>query len=210
MNLISPQIETYAAKHSSPESSLLRRLVKETYAKTEIPQMQVGHLEGLFLKLLVQITKAKRVLEIGTFTGYSSLSMAQGLPKNGRLYTLDIDPKATAIAKRYWANSIGADRIQLLLGPALQSIQKIRGPLDLVFIDADKGNYLNYWNACLPKVRKGGLLIVDNVLWSGRVLKPQSETDRAIDQFNKTIRKDPRVELVMLTVRDGMTLARKE
>ncbi len=210
MKLIPDLIEDYAETHSSSESALFKALARTTRAKTRWPQMQVGHLEGQFLKLLVKLTRAARVLEIGTFTGYSTLAMAEGLPKSGRLVTLDIDPINTQIARDFWKKSPAGRKITLKLGPALATLKNLHGPFDLAFIDADKSNYWNYWNLCLPKMRKGGLIIVDNVLWSGRVLRPTDDDDKAIATFNRRVKTDRRVELVMLTVRDGMTLAIKK
>jgi caffeoyl-CoA O-methyltransferase len=210
MHIADPALEAYAAAHSTDESPLLRELARETRAKTKLPQMLVGHLEGAFLRSLVRISRAKRVLEIGTFTGYSALAMAEGLGPAGRLITCDIDSGSTAIARKFWARSPHGKKIQLKLGLALDTLKQLKGPFDLVFIDADKENYQNYWEACLPLVRSGGLLVADNVLWSGRVLKPKDYTDRAIARFNNFIRRDPRVQTVMLTVRDGLTLALKK
>jgi caffeoyl-CoA O-methyltransferase len=217
LNLVNEKIERYAEALSSPESKLFKALARVTRQKTKWPQMQVGHLEGLFLKLLVRITRAKRVLEIGTFTGYSALAMAEGLPPRGRLITLDIDPVNTEIAREFWKKAPGntpvgraGRKISLNLGPALKTLKTLRGPFDLVFIDADKENYIKYWQACIPMLHSGGLMVVDNVLWSGRVLKPKDAIDRAIVAFNRHAQKDRRVELVMLTVRDGVTLAVKK
>ena len=210
-NFIVPEtIETYAELHTEQESPLLKELAAETYAKMEYPQMQVGVLEGAFLRLLVRMTGAKRILELGTFTGYSSLCMAEALPEDGELITCDIDPSATDIAKKYWGKSPYGKKISLRLGPALETIQGLSGAFDLVFVDADKENYSKYWDACLPKLKKGGLMVIDNVLWSGRVLAPEEESDHAIVAFNKKAKADPRVEPVMVTVRDGMLLAYKK
>lgn len=207
--IIDKKIEAYAVRHSTPESVLFKNLVKETFARTSLPQMQVGHLEGSFLKLLAQISRAKTVLEIGTFTGYSALAMAEGLPPGGRVITCDIDPAATQIAKKYWAKSPHGKKIELKIGPALETIPKLKGPFDMVFIDADKMNYIRYWELCVPKVRKGGVLLADNVLWSGRVLNPQEESDHAIARFNEHVLKDKRVEVLMLPLRDGITVGYK-
>ena len=171
--------------------------------------MEVGHLEGAFLRMLVRLLRAKRILELGTFTGYSSLVMAEGLPDDGELITCDIDPETTQIAKRYWKRSPHGKKIVFKLGPALETLKTIEGPFDMVFIDADKLNYINYWELCITKIRSGGLLVVDNVLWSGSVLKPEDETDRAIADFNKHVYNDKRVEVVMLPIRDGVTIAWK-
>lgn len=209
-SVIARGIEPYAALHSQKESPLLRALAKETYAKTSWPQMQVGHLEGLFLKNMVRLSRARRVLEIGTFTGYSTLSMAEGLPRGGKIITCDIDPDTTAIALKFWRRSPHGKKIELRLGPAARTLKGLKGPFDLVFIDADKENYIQYWNLCVPMLRRGGVLLADNVLWSGRVLSPKDRTDRAISLFNRHVARDPRVEAVMLTVRDGVTMAYKK
>lgn len=207
LTLVPEKIERYAAGHSAPESAVFKSLVRETRARTRLPQMQVGRVEGAFLRLLARLVRARRALEIGTFTGYSSLALAEGLKPGGRLWTLDVDPEAAAIARRHWARSPHGRKITLRLGPALKTLKSLRGPFDLVFIDADKENYGRYWDACLPKVRKGGLLVADNTLWSGRVLKPREASARAIAAFNRKVAGDRRVEPVLLTVRDGMTLA---
>jgi len=207
--IVPKNIEAYAAASSTPEHALLKALARKTHAATEWPQMQVGHLEGSLLRLLMKIARARRVLEIGTFTGYSALAMAEGLPPGGRVVTCDIDPEATAIARAYWAKSPHGKKIQLRLGPAVNTIRQLRGRLDVVFIDADKENYIRYWELCVPKVRRGGMLLVDNTLWSGRVLRPTDETDRAIVAFNRHVVQDTRVEAVLLTIRDGLTLAVK-
>ncbi len=210
MPIVNPALEAYAAQHSHPESALFRKLVRVTQARTTLPQMQVGHLEGSFLRLLVKLSRAKRVLEIGTFTGYSALAMAEGLPKGGRLITCDIDPDTTQIARAHWAHSPHGKKIELWLGPAAETVQRLKGPFDVVFIDADKEHYVRYWQLCVPKVRRGGLLLVDNVLWGGRVLHPREPSDHAIVAFNRHVAADPRVEAVMLPLRDGLTLAYKK
>lgn len=209
MTLIPESIEAYAEAHSEPVAPLFEELRKETYASMRSPGMQVGRLEGDFLKLLVRLSRARRVLEIGMFTGYSGLMMAEGLPDDGELITCDVDPKAEEMARRYHAQSPHGRKIKIRMGPALDTIATLQGPFDLVFIDADKGNYSRYFDAVLPLVRQGGLIVADNTLWSGRVLAPQSDDDRAIVAFNDKVAQDPRVEKVLLTVRDGMTLMLK-
>jgi len=202
-------VELFAQLHTEPESELYARLREETYRVMENPQMQVGLLEGRFLKMLVRLTGAKNILELGMFTGYSTLMMAEGLPDDGRIITCDVDPNAEAIARKYFAESPHGKKIEVRMGPALETIKTLSGPLDLVFIDADKPNYCNYYQACFPLVKTGGLIIGDNVLWSGKVTNPQDENTRAIVAFSDLIQSDPRVENVCLTVRDGMMLAWK-
>lgn len=203
-------ISAYADAHTSDLDPILTELERETRAKMAAHRMLVGKLQGGFLRMLVRLVGAERVLEIGTFTGYSALCMAEGLPDSGKLVTCDIDPESTAMARRYWERSPHAHKIELRLGPALDTVRTLTDTFDLVFIDADKENYIAYWEAVLPRVRAGGLLLADNVLWSGRVLDPREELDFAIDRFNKYVCRDPRVECVMLTIRDGVTLARKK
>ncbi len=210
LTLVPEAIERYAESASERESAALRALARDTHLNTARANMLVGRTEGAFLRLLVRLLDARRVLEIGTFTGYSALCMAEALPPGGRLVTLDIDPVSTRIARRHWRRSPHGHKIELHLGRALTSLKKFTGPFDLVFIDADKENYIRYWDACLHKTRKGGLLVADNVLWSGRVLRPREASDRAIRRFNEHVRRDPRVDAVMLTVRDGITLAWKK
>ena len=204
MDFIDEKIEQYAFDHTSEEGELLRRLEEETYEKLEIPQMTTGRIEARLLKLLARLVGAQRILEIGTFAGYSALSMAEALPENGTLVTCDEDPVAIAFAKKYFSESRHGKKIKQMKGPALESIKKLTGSFDMAFIDADKINYRNYYEAILPMIRPGGLIAVDNVLWSGRVLDPQDESDRAIHQFNERVVKDQRVESVLLTVRDGL------
>jgi caffeoyl-CoA O-methyltransferase len=209
MDFITAAVEKFAHDHTKPESNLYRRLRDETHEKMQAPQMQVGRIEGKFLKLLVQLTGARNVLEIGMFTGYSALMMAEGMPEDGRLVTCDIDPQAEEIAGRYFAESPHGYKIEVRMGPALESISTLTGPFDLIFIDADKPNYVNYYEATMPLLRPGGLIVADNVLWSGRVLDPQDEDTRGIVSFDQHVQADERVENVCLTVRDGMMLVRK-
>lgn len=209
MTLVPEAIEHYAAEHAPPESAVMQTLVRETYAATKIPEMQVGRVEGGLLRLLVRMVNARRVLEIGTFTGYSALAMAEGLPDDGECITCDMDPEATAMARKYWAQSPHGKKITLKLAPALDTINTLTGPFDLVFLDADKVSYITYWEACVPKIRQGGLLVADNVLREGNVLHPKNPSDEAIIAFNSHVAHDSRVEAVLLTVRDGITLAWK-
>jgi caffeoyl-CoA O-methyltransferase len=208
--IVEERVEAYAEAHTTHDGELFDRLAEETRAKTTAPQMMVGRIEGRFLATLVALRGARRILEIGTFTGYSAISMASALPADGELITCDVDPEATAIARRYMDESGHGDKIDIRLGPALETLESLDGPFDIVFVDADKPNYRNYYEASLPLLAEDGLLIADNVLWSGRVVEPDGdESTRAIKEFNEHVAADERVESVMLTVRDGMTLVRK-
>lgn len=210
MNITPRDIEDYCRAHTTPLPPVFQDLRDATFAQLSAPQMQVGLLEGRFLGFLVALTGAKSVLEVGTFSGFSALAMAEALPADGRLVTCDIDPKATALAREHWAKSPHGKKIELRLGPGAETIAALPGPFDLVFIDADKAGYQAYWDLALPKVRAGGLVVVDNVLWSGRVLNPQEKSDHEIHAFNERAKSDARVEILMLPVRDGMLLARKK
>jgi len=208
--IVNEQVEEYAAEHTTQLNELFERLDAETHEKTTAPQMMVGRIEGGFLAALVRLTGAKRILELGTFTGYSSIAMASALPSDGRIITCDVDPDATAIARRYMDESGHGDKIEIKLGPALETIATLDGPFDIVFIDADKPNYQAYYEAVLPLIADNGLVIADNVLWSGRVVEPDGdESTQAIKAFNEHVAGDDRVVSVMLTVRDGMTLVQK-
>lgn len=209
LTLVPPQIEEYAQAHTEPPGPIFEELRKTTYAQMQSPQMQVGRMEGTFLRILVKLASARRVLELGTFTGYSALMMAEGLPDDGELVTCDIDQNATDVAKSFFARSPHGRKIQVRLGPALETLKTLQGPFDLAFIDADKPNYSAYYDAVVPLLRSGGLLVADNTLWSGRVLQPEDPRDHAIVAFNAKVAADPRVEKVLLTIRDGMMLALK-
>lgn len=205
--IVNDPVEEYAAEHTTPVGDLFEQLAAETREKTTAPQMMVGRIEGQFLARLVRLSGAKRILELGTFTGYSSISMASALQPDGRIITCDVDPDATAIARRYMDESGFGDRIEIRLGPALETIETLEGPFDIVFIDADKANYKAYYEATLPLLAQDGVLIADNVLWSGRVVEEDGEESTlAIKDFNEHVANDDRVVSVMLTVRDGMTL----
>lgn len=210
MIIVEKSIENYAFEHTASEPELLLELQKETYETMEWPHMITGRMEGRFLKMLVQITNAKNILEIGTFTGYSALCMAEGLPADGKIITCDINENSRDFAQKYFDRSEYGHKIELKFGPALDTLKTLQGPFDLVFIDADKSNYPHYYEQCLPLVRSGGLIVIDNTLWSGLVLNPENNATKAIDAINKTVAKDSRVENVLLTVRDGIQLIRKK
>ena len=207
MNIIEPTIDAYAEAHTTPSGELYERLAAETHETTEAPQMMVGEVEGRLLEFLVRFRGARRVLELGTFTGYSSLSMARGLPEGGRVISLDVNEETTAVARRYAEEAGLADRIDYRIGPALEILAELEGPFDLVFIDADKPNYLNYYEAVLPKLADNGLILADNAFRAGHVF--DDDADEPMGKFNDFVRNDPRVECVLLTVRDGMLLVRK-
>jgi len=207
--LVDEAVEAYAEAHTTAPDPLLAELAEETRATMSSPQMLTGTIEGRFLEALVFATGARRVLEIGTFTGYSALSMAAALPDDGRIDTCDIEPKHAEVAQRYFDRSPHGSKITLHLGPALETISGLEGEFDLVFVDADKPNYANYYEAVLPRLSARGLMAIDNTLWSGKVLDPQEESDRAIAALNDRIAADGRVVAVQLTVRDGVTLVRR-
>jgi caffeoyl-CoA O-methyltransferase len=207
--IVDERLEEYAERHTTPPEPLLAELAAETKATMPAPQMLTGPIEGRFLELLVAGAGAKRVLEIGTFTGFSALSMAAALPPDGRIDTLDIEPKHADVAQRYFDRSPHGSKITLHLGPALETIAKLEGEFDFVFIDADKPNYDAYYEAVLPRLSERGLIAIDNTLWSGKVLDPPDESSRQIAALNDKLAADERVVAVQLTVRDGITLIRR-
>ena len=209
---ILPQaIEGYCVAHSSAPSALLDELERHTQAHCALPQMLVGRLEGAFLKMLVKLTGARRILEVGLYTGYSALTMAEALPDDGTLLSCDIDAANAAIAQSFFDRSPHGRKIAIRLGPALETLKSfpVERVFDLVFLDADKENYINYYEAILPHVKAGGLIVADNVLWSGKVLNPNEKSDHAIVAFNAQVARDARVEAVKLGVRDGIFVIRK-
>jgi caffeoyl-CoA O-methyltransferase len=212
MNLLFPEdIEKYVHEYTSPVGKLLEKLEKETFRKADNPQMLCGKVEGRLLQMLVRISGARKVVEIGTFTGYSALLMAEGLPEDGELITCEVSREFARIARHYFKQSPQGKKIHLRLGPAKETLAGIPDKsIDFVFIDADKPSYSLYYDESLRILNKGGLIAVDNVLWSGSVLKPRDSDSRAIARFNKKVRKDRRVEKVMLTVRDGIYLLQKK
>ena len=211
MGLIPESVEAYARAHSTAPPEHLRALASETHATLQTPQMLTGALEGRLLEFLVFLARPRLVLEIGTYSGYSALSMAAGLPDGGRIVTCELSDEHADFAERHIAAAGLADRIEVRRGPALETIAALDGPLDLVFIDADKTGYRDYYDAVLPKLAPGGLIAVDNVLWGGRVLEadPDEDSTRALQAFNDHVAADERVVKVMLTVRDGVTLIRR-
>ena len=203
--------DAYARRHTSAEPELLQRLREEAYRTTEMPQMLAGHLQGRLLALITRISGARKVLEIGTFVGYSALCFAEALPEDGRVITVDRDAGIRDIAQRYFDRAPYGRKISLKIGDALKVLGGLKGPFDLVYIDADKVNYAAYYDAVFDKIPGGGLILADNILWSGRVIDAQvkDKDTAALRAFAKKIREDRRVEAALLTVRDGLYLIRK-
>ena len=203
------QLEQYAAAHSTPLSPLLQKLVVETEKQMGLRSLMLsGHIQGALLQTLVAAVRARRVLEIGMFTGFSALMMAEALPDDGELITCDIDPEAIAFARRFFARSPHGRKIEVREGPALETLKSLEGPFDLVYLDADKANYVNYYEATLPLLSLHGLIAADNVLWMGQVLDPKDEEARAAVAFNDHVMRDERVINVILNIRDGLMLVR--
>jgi caffeoyl-CoA O-methyltransferase len=212
MNRLVPvEIEAYAEAHSIPESSVCRALREETQRTMEYPQMLVGPLEGAFLKMMTNVVGAKRVLEIGMFTGYSALCFAEALPEDGTVITCEINENSAAVARRYFAQAQCGSKVSIRMGPALDTMRTFSSPFDLVFIDADKANYLNYYRRALDLLAPNGVILIDNVLWSGEVLKqpPPDESTAAIQELNRTVAADTRVTAVLATIRDGILVVKK-
>jgi caffeoyl-CoA O-methyltransferase len=210
-DIIDPSLEAYAEAHTTAPPPYLEHLAAEVRATLEAPRMMVGRLEGRYLEMLTFALGARSVLEIGTFGGYSALAMAAGLPPGGRITTCEISEVHAEFARRHIAASPYAEAIEVVVGPALDTIATLEGPFDLVFIDADKASYPAYLEAVLPKLRSRGLIAADNTLWSGRVLDASdtSEDTEALRRFNDALVVDPRVVVVQTTVRDGVTLIRR-
>jgi caffeoyl-CoA O-methyltransferase len=210
-DIVAPDVERYAAEHTTAPPAYLEALAADVQSTLQSPGMMVGRLEGRFLELLVFASGATSVLEIGTFGGYSSIAMAAGLAPGGSIVSCEIDPVHAEFARRHIASSPYADRIEVKLGAALDTIATLPGPFDLVFIDADKGAITDYFEAVLGKLAPRGLIVVDNTLWSGRVIDPTDSSDDtvAVRRFNDLVASDPRVVTVQTTVRDGVTMIRK-
>jgi caffeoyl-CoA O-methyltransferase len=211
---LSPELHAYLVAHGPPPDPVLESLGSETRALGGIAIMQVAPEQGALLTMLVKLTGARRVVEIGTFTGYSALCLARGLPGDGKLLCCDVSEEWTAIAKRHWEKAGVADKIELVIAPAIETLRALpREPqLDLAFIDADKTSYIDYYEEILTRLRPGGLILVDNVLWSGNVVNPKANDPNtaAIRRFNDHVTADRRVESVMLPISDGLTFARKK
>ncbi len=214
MEFIDPELDQYVHEHSEAESELLNELNRETYLKVLQPRMLSGHVQGRILAMYSKLIQPKCILEIGTYTGYSALCLAEGLAAGGTLHTIEKNEELKPIINRYVERAGFNDRIKLHIGDALPIIESMDTKFDLVFIDADKTNYLNYYEAVLPKMKSGGCIIADNVLWSGKVLDEEelkNDPDTALlNEFNKAVTADDRVENVLLPVRDGLMVIRKK
>lgn len=209
---LTDELHTYLVAHGSPPDRVARELIAETVAALPVDsRMQIAPEQAGLLTFLTRLVNARQAVEVGTFTGLSALSIARGLPDDGRLTCFDISEEYTAVARRYWARAGVSDRIELRIGPAAETIRSLptEPHLDLAFIDADKTGYPVYWAELVPRMRPGGLIVVDNVLWGGRVLAPHTADDRAVVEFNDSVLRDDRVDLVMLPIADGLTLARR-
>lgn len=207
-----PEIEDYIFDHSSPESDILKKLYRETHLKVLYSQMLSGHVQGSFLKMISCMISPERILEIGTFTGYSTICLAKGLKQHGILDTIEANPELEDIICKYVTLAGLQDKIKLHMGKAIDIIPQMKAPYDLVFIDADKENYSEYYRLVFPKVRIGGFILADNVLWYGKVAwsePPNDKETRGIMDFNDMVRDDIRVEKIILPIRDGINIIRK-
>ncbi len=209
MELVNPEIEAYAESKTSEQSQTIKELVRQSDRKLEHVDMLSGKVVGRLLAMLVRISGAKKVLEIGTFTGYSALSMAEALPEDATLITCEYNKRYEDITRTAFLESRHGHKITLKMGPALETIKTLSETFDFVYLDADKINYPKYYKMVIPLLKEEGLMVIDNVLWGGSVLAPDNEKAEAIDQLNGIIKDDERVEQVMLTVRDGVTIVRK-
>jgi len=211
MHLVSNEIENYIAQFSSAEDEVLRELSRETYLKIQMPQMVSGNLQGQFLEMISRMLQPKRILEVGTFTGYSAICLAKGLTDGGLLYTIDVNEELQPMCVRYFEKANLASKIKHLIGDARKMIPELNETFDLVFIDADKINYSNYYDLVFDKVRVGGYIIADNVLWSGKVVEEKKDKDTlAIHQYNEKAAADARVKNFILPLRDGLNIAVKQ
>lgn len=212
MKFLPKKIEHYAESFSSPESEVLAELNRETHLNIMIPQMLSGHIQGNFLKMISFMLGAKRILEVGTYTGYSAICLAEGMAKDGLLHTIDINEELEEIVSKYIKKAGLENQIKQHIGAALDIIPTLNETYDLVFLDADKINYANYYDMVFDSVRPGGFIIADNVLWSGKVaeeIKPNDKDTKALHAYNQKIQDDPRVENYLIPIRDGLMVARK-
>ncbi len=211
MHFISQELEDYIEQHSEKEPQLLADLNKETYQKILLPRMLSGHFQGRVLSMLSKLIRPVNILEIGTYTGYSALCLCEGMRDNGQLHTIDIKEELVDFQRKHFDKSPWGRQIVQHLGEAVDIIPNLDMQFDLVFIDADKENYINYFEMIVPKMNKGGIILSDNVLWSGKVLEPLQKNDlstKILLKYNQLLKNDPRVETVLLPIRDGLTVSR--
>ncbi len=211
MHFISQDLENYIEQHSEKEPELLAALNKETYQKVLLPRMLSGHFQGRVLSMLSKLIRPVNILEIGTYTGYSALCLCEGMQENGTLHTIDIKEELVDFQRKHFDKSPWGNQIVQHLGEAIDIIPTLELKFDLVFIDADKENYINYFELIVPKMNKGGIILSDNVLWSGKVLEPLNPKDlstKILLEYNQLLKNDPRVETVLLPIRDGLTVSR--
>lgn len=211
MNFLPNELDDYVVKHSQDEPELLKALAKETWQKVLNPRMLSGHFQGRVLSMLSKIKQPKTILEIGTYTGYATLCLAEGLAKNGKIYTIDKNEELSNFSQKFFNLSLYKDNIKQLIGNALEIIPDLNDKFDLVFIDADKPNYINYFSLIIDKMNSGGLILSDNVLWSGKVIQKPNEKDistKTLLEYNTLLKTDPRIETVLLPIRDGLTISR--
>lgn len=212
MHFIPEDLDEYVVQHSENEPELLQRLTRETYQKILQPRMLSGHYQGRLLSMISKLVSPKCILEIGTYTGYSALCLAEGLQPSGELHTIDVNEELVKFQRKYFDKSDYGPLIHQHLGDALEVIPKIGKTFDLVFIDADKSNYVNYFHSIIDLVNPGGIILSDNVLWSGKIIESVKADDidtKVLVEYNTLLKKDPRVETVLLPIRDGLTLSRK-
>lgn len=212
MDILSDELEKYISQHTTAESEILVRLRKETFQKTTQPQMLSGGYQGRLLSLISKMIRPKTILEIGTFTGYATLCLAEGLQKDGKIITIDRNEELMYLPKKYFEESEFSGQIEIKIGNALDILEGLDGCFDLVFIDADKSNYINYYNKIIDKMNSGGVILADNVLWYGKVMEETKANDKdtmILKEFNQMLVSDTKVEVVLLPVRDGISLIRK-
>ena len=213
MHFIPEALDQYTDQHSEDEPELLQALTRETYQKVLQPRMLSGHYQGRVLSIISKLIRPKTILELGTFTGYSALCLAEGLQKDGELHTIDINDELVAFQRRYFDQSEYGAQIHQHLGPALEIIPKLNLTFDLVFMDADKPNYINYFHKIIDKLNPGGVILSDNVLWSGKVIEPLDKNDistKIVLDYNRLLKEDERLETVLLPIRDGLTVSIKK
>lgn len=211
MNFLSQELDDYVVSHSEKEPNLLKELAKETYQKILNPRMLSGHFQGRVLSMISKIKQPQTILEIGTYTGYATLCLAEGLSEHGTLYTIDKNEELAPFYQKYFKKSKFKENIKPIIGNALDIIPVIDSKFDLVFVDADKPNYINYFNLIIDKMHSGGLILSDNVLWSGKVvqkLDPNDRSTKTLMEYNNILKNDPRIETVLLPIRDGLMVSR--